>query len=84
MESDEYFEPEKAGELTKIRDETRRENPKRRLTYDCLNAVLGKGLKIRCKCGHPLKTTSLLPILRGRSSRICQLCKDFDGEMDED
>lgn len=63
---------------------------KRRLAYDCMNAVVVDGGYVLCKRGHEFKTlklqkikaprgaTSLLMILGGRTPQICQQCPDYD------
>ena len=87
-ENDKYFEPEAAIQLTQIRDEMRGKNTNHRLTYDCMKAMVKDKIKVVCKLGYSLggknkETISLLSVLRGRSSRICQPCADYDGETDE-
>jgi len=81
-----YFEVGKAEELTTLRIWAR---GKRRLTYDCMNAVV-QGKEAVCKLGHEFKVgrskgigMGLLSVLRGRSSSKCQKCTDFDCEMTE-
>ena len=63
---------------------------KRRLTYDCMNAIVNQD-RVLCKKGHEFPQTTkgqyrgldLVSVLTGRSSRICQDCKDYDGEVTE-
>jgi hypothetical protein len=83
------FKNPMAAELTKNRIQARR---KRRLTYDCMSAIV-KGAVVVCKEGHKFlqmgrrggqgQGLSLLSVLRGRSSGVCQNCHDFDQEITE-
>lgn len=74
------FKEPGALELTRLRIKARR---KRRLTYDCLGAMV-QGKRVTCRKGHKFKgVLSLLALLRGRSSSVCQNCEDYDGETDE-
>lgn len=74
-------------ELRRSRIQARR---KRRLTYDCMGAIV-KGDSVVCKFGHAFKSIasrsregmSILSVLRGRSSSVCQNCSDYDGETQE-
>ena len=85
-DSDTFKNP-MAAELIKKRIQARR---KRRLTYDCMSAVV-KGVVVLCKEGHRFPQVgrsqgnglSLLSVLRGRSSSVCQNCRDFDQETTE-
>lgn len=60
---------------------------KRRLTYDCMKAVVS-GARVICAKGHKFPTPGftevtgvrLESVLRGRSSQVCQRCEDYDGE----
>jgi hypothetical protein len=81
------FKNPMAAELTKNRIQARR---KRRLTYDCMSAIV-KGAEVLCKEGHKFLAVgrrhgnglSLLSVLSGRSSKVCQTCRDFDQETTE-
>ena len=82
------FKNPMAAELIKNRIQARQ---KRRLTYDCMSAVV-KGSAVLCKEGHKFLAVgrkakgtglSLLFVLRGRSSSVCQNCRDFDEETTE-
>jgi hypothetical protein len=83
------FKNPMAAELIKKRIQARR---KRRLTYDCMSAIV-KGAVVVCKEGHKFlqmgrrggqgQGLSLLSVLRGRSSGVCQNCRDFDEERTE-
>jgi len=78
----EMFEEPMASLLTNSRIEARR---KRRLTYDCMNAIV-VGQNVVCRKKHKLSFTKglgLLSVLRGRTSLICQTCKDYDEEITE-
>jgi len=77
-----YFYPHKAQELANLRREAR---CKRRLTYDCMNAIV-QGNTVICRNGHQFKGNKgmgLLAVLRGRSSSQCQKCTDYDEETSE-
>lgn len=81
------FQEPTAAELTAKRIQARQ---KRRLTYDCMNAITD-GVSVVCKKGHKFKSMgmrnkegmSLLSILRGMSSSECRTCQDCDGETNE-
>ena len=81
------FEEPIASELTASRIGAR---SKRRLTYDCMNAIVA-GDRVKCQRGYAFKVPgrgastglSLLSVLRGRCSQVCQRCKDYDGEETE-
>lgn len=76
-----------AGWMASLRIKARR---KRRLTYDCMNAIV-KGDVVLCKEGHHFMTVGrqqkegfpLFAVLKGRSSSVCQNCKDYNGEENE-
>jgi len=63
---------------------------KKILTYNCMNAIV-KGASVVCKKKHRFKPIgrqkqgglSLSTVLTGRSSSVCQKCKDYDGEENE-
>ena len=88
MESDSMFSQDWAEILARKRIRARR---KRRLTYDCMNSTPQLGEVVRCKKGHEFPAIgrsemgglSLRSVLSGRSSSVCQKCKDFDQETDE-
>jgi len=69
-----FFEEPLATQMEAKRDEARR---KRRITYDCFNAVV-KGDKVVCAQGGFASPIPLLTVLRGRSSAICQKCPVYD------
>lgn len=81
------FQAPAANALTRLRLQTRR---KRRITYDCMNAIV-KGDIVVCKKGHIFKPwgrgtkpgIGVLTILRGMSSSACRNCEDYDEETDE-
>jgi hypothetical protein len=81
------FRADKASKLAHMRVKARRNrnvhgSPKR-LTYDCLSAIV-KGDEVVCKEGHQFKATMfLLTVLKGISSSVCQKCKDYNGETVE-
>jgi len=82
-----FFHGAKAEKLALERIKARKT---RRLTYDCMNAVV-TGDSVICKAGHWLKGSGnrkkpglqILSVLRGRSSSICQACPDYDKETNE-
>jgi len=86
MISDMWFKRPKVNELTILRREARR----RRLTYDCMNAVV-QGNTVVCKRGHPFKVMGkrkspglpVIGVLGGMSSCECRKCEDYDGEETE-
>ena len=90
--SNKTFQEPIADELTKRRIRRRITGRRRkiRLTYDCMSAIV-VGDSVVCKWGHKFKRVglrgkegmSLLSILRGMSSSVCQTCKDYNGETDE-
>ena len=84
---DSYFKEPGASELARKRISARLNH--RRLTYDCLNAKVS-GDSVLCpkrkfsKVGGRLREgMSLSSVLRGRSSAVCQICGDYDGEESE-
>lgn len=82
------FDAESAEKLKALRITAR---GKRRLTYDCMNAVVGATGEVSCKAGHTFqrrgtstKTSMVLvSVLKGLSSKECQGCPDYDGEETE-
>jgi hypothetical protein len=76
-----------AADLIQKRIQARK---KRRLTYDCMSGIV-KGAIVVCKEGHSFPQVgrsegqglSLLSVISGRSSRVCQNCRDFDQETTE-
>jgi len=87
MKQDDLFLNPMAAELTKYRIRARK---KRRLTYDCMKAIV-QGDIVVCKKKHRFMKVGrqikegfpLLAVLRGRSSSVCQRCKDYDEETTE-
>lgn len=89
-----FFQEPMASQLVHLRIKARRKlnalRKKKRLTYDCLNAVV-KHDSVVCRKRHKFKTQgkrkkpglSLLSVLRGMSSSVCQTCKHYDGETTE-
>ena len=81
------FKKPAANALTRLRIEARR---KHRLTYDCMAAKV-HGNRVECAKGHTFPSPGpgqarglrLESVLTGRSSRVCQGCKDYDGEVTE-
>lgn len=81
---DEFFKRKAAEKMADMREKARR---RRRIPYDCMNAVVVGG-EVVCKLGyrfpphaHSKKTSMpLLTVLRGRSNIVCQKCRDYDGE----
>lgn len=78
--NDIFTEPQ-ASELAKLRIEARN---KRRIPYDCLHAIVD-GRKVSCNKGNRIGTTTdghldLVSVLRGRSAKVCQDCKDYDAD----
>ncbi len=76
-----YFTEPEASELAKRRIEAR---SKRRVTYDCLHAIVD-GRKVSCNKGNRIGTTTdghldLVSVLRGRSAKVCQDCKNYDAD----
>lgn len=60
---------------------------KRRITYDCMNAVV-QGSKVGCKAGQQISKGSgdgratLIAVLRGGSSMTCKTCPYYDPDYD--
>ena len=87
MISDKWFKRGQADKLTILRIKARR---RRRLTYDCMNAVV-QGNTVVCKRGHTFKVMGkrkipglpVIGVLSGMSSCLCRNCEDFDGEETE-
>lgn len=78
-ETDQFFTPKAAAELDKLREHAR---AKWHITYDCMNAIV-KGPNVVCKLGYPMgrskdKSMSLRAVLRGRSSKMCRDCFDYN------
>jgi len=69
-----YFDEPLAAELEAKRDKAR---TKRRITFDCFNAVARDG-RVSCARGHLTNSVPLLTVLRGRSTRMCVKCADYD------
>ena len=69
-----YFEEPLASQLEAKRDEAR---GKRRITYDCFNAVV-KGNVVACARGGFAHSIPLITVLRGMSSAVCARCPDYD------
>jgi len=88
------FQEPLATRLAEMRIKARRRlnvfRKRKRLTYDCMKAIV-KGDSVVCKKRHKFKMVgrrkkeglSLLSVLRGMSSSVCQKCKDYDGETTE-
>lgn len=82
INSDKYFEEPTATIFDGMRKEARE---KRRITYDCYNAiVIGKQV-VECRFGFPIGMRkkgmmSLREVLKGRSCRICQECPEYNGD----
>jgi hypothetical protein len=75
-----FTEPE-ASELAKRRIEARK---KRRIPYDCLSAIVDGG-RVKCNIGRHIGhavdgSMNLVSVLGGRSSSVCQDCKDYDAD----
>jgi hypothetical protein len=69
-----YFEEPLANHLEVKRNHAR---TKRRITYDCFNAVM-RDEQVRCAREHFSNTVPLLTVLRGRSTAVCVKCADYD------
>jgi len=69
-----YFDEPLASQLEAKRDHAR---AKRRITYDCFNAVVRDG-QVNCVRGHLSNSVPLLTVLRGRSTAVCVKCADYD------
>ena len=68
-----YFEEPLATHLEAKRGLAR---TKRRIIYDCFNAILNDG-RVRCAKGY-FSPFPLLTVLRGRSMAACVKCLDYD------
>ena len=79
------FEPAQASTLTQKRIEARRK--RKRLTYDCMDAVVVSSDTVKCRQGHRFLRNdggmALLSVLNGRACAICQTCNDYDEEIAE-
>jgi len=78
-----FTEPH-ASELAQLRIKARE---KRRITYDCLNAIVHYYPQdcVKCKMGHRIGRGAegqkdLLSVLAGRSALVCQNCKDYNAD----
>jgi hypothetical protein len=91
MVGEHVFQRRTAANLTTLRIQARQ---KRRLTYDCMSAIVKAGSDgelVVCKEGHQFPKLGrqeregfpLHSVLEGRSSSICQHCGDFDQETTE-
>ena len=69
-----YFKEQLASQLEAKRNTAR---TKRRITYDCFNAVVRDG-EVSCARGHLTNSIPLLTVLRGRSTAVCVKCGDYD------
>jgi len=69
-----YFEEPLASQLEAKRDLAR---TKRRITYDCFNAVFSDG-GVRCAREHFVHSIPLITVLRGRSTAVCVKCAGYD------
>ena len=69
-----YFEEPLATQLEAKQNEARQ---KRRITYDCFNAVVRNG-RVNCARGHFSHLILLATVLRGRSTAFCVKCPDYD------
>ena len=70
----EYFGETVATQLEMKRNYAR---TKRRITYDCFNAVVIDG-RVSCTRGHFTHSIPLLTVLRGGSTAVCVKCADYD------
>lgn len=84
METPFIFTEPHASELAKLRIEARQ---KRRIPYDCLNAIVQYSPTdcVKCKMGHLIGrgaggAKDLLSVLAGRSALVCQDCKDYNAD----
>jgi len=78
---DYFFTEPRASELAKRRIEARK---KRRLTYDCLSAIVD-GERVKCNIGRHIGhaadgSMNLVSVLSGRSAKVCQGCKDHNAD----
>jgi hypothetical protein len=69
-----YFDDPLATQLEMKRDRAR---TKRRITYDCFNAVVIDS-QVNCTRGHFTISIPLVTVLRGRSTAVCVKCADYD------
>jgi hypothetical protein len=81
MDNSYIFTEPHTSNLAKLRIKARE---KRRITYDCLNAIV-EGDKVKCRKGNVIGraqngTASLLSVLSGRSAKVCQECKEYDAD----
>jgi len=88
MDNNELFTEPIASKLEGMRATAR---TKRRITYDCLNAIVTSD-RVKCRCNHFFKrpgamngdgSTDLHAVLKGRSPLICAKCTDYDHSKDE-
>ncbi len=84
METNYIFTEPQASELAKLRIAAR---GKRRIIYDCLNAIVYYYPTdcVKCKMGNRLGrakdgSMALTSVLAGRSALVCQECKDYDAD----
>ena len=84
MGNDYIFTEPHASNLAKLRIAAR---AKRRITYDCLNAIVQYYPThcVKCKMGHRIGrgadgSMGLVSALAGRSALVCQNCKDYDAD----
>lgn len=81
MATEYLFTEPHASALAKLRIHARE---KRRLTYDCLNAIVD-GSRVKCNQGNSIGRGSdglmdLSATLRGRSSLACQGCRKYNAD----
>ena len=54
---------------------------RKRIVYDCYNAIVFKVNRARCKAGHSfasrVNTMPMEHVLSGRGWAVCQDCKDY-------
>jgi len=78
--SETYFKADRAEELDQMRREAREKKPRHCILYDCFHAKTD-GSNVFCSKGRRLHATwgtrTLLVVLRGGASRVCQNCPDF-------
>jgi hypothetical protein len=72
--NNDYFQEPVASRLEEKRDLAR---TKRRITYDCFNAIV-KDEEVVCCRGHLADSIPLVTVLRGRSTKVCANCPDYD------
>ena len=79
-----YYEAEVANQLEEQREEARHKD-KRPLVYDCRHAVVCMGGRyVRCDLGfsfglHKDGQITLLEVLRGRHTKVCSECEEYEG-----